>query len=292
MGGELMPRLKIGVMVESFRLPLRDGIEKAAEIGADGIQVYAVKGETDLDKLKGDARREFKEFVASRGLKISALCGDLGGHGFERASDNEWKVEKSKRVMDMAVELGTDVVTTHVGCIPEEPKDERYVNIKAACEELASYGDKVGAAFAIETGPETVEGLKSFLDGLSARGVRVNYDPANLVMVTGDDAVAGVKKLKDYIVHTHAKDGVKKCDIDPETLYGWFADGGIKDVRLSDYFLETPLGEGKVDFPAYIRALREVGYGGFFTIEREVGENPEADIKKAMVFLRELEKNL
>ncbi len=287
-----MPRLKIGVMVESFRLPLRDGIRKAAQIGADGIQVHAVKGETDPDEMKGDARKEFKDFVASQGLKISALCGDLGGHGFERASDNEWKVTKSKKIMDLAVELGTDVVTTHVGCIPADPKDERYVNIKAACEELASYGDGVGAAFAIETGPETVDRLKSFLDGLSARGVRVNYDPANLVMVTGDDPVAGVEKLGDYIVHTHAKDGVRKGEIEPEVLYGWFADGGLEDVRLSDYFLETPLGEGKVDFPAYIRALLDVGYDGFLTIEREVGETPEADIYKAMAFLRELEKGL
>ena len=287
-----MPRLKIGVMVESFRLPLRDGIKKAAEIGADGIQVHAVRGETDPEKMKGEARREFKEFVASEGLKISALCGDLGGHGFERASDNEWKVEKSKKIMDMAVELGTDVVTTHVGCIPADAADDRYGNIKAACEELASYGDEVGAAFAIETGPETVDRLKSFLDGLSARGVRVNYDPANLVMVTGDDPVAGARKLGDYIVHTHAKDGVKKSEVEPETLYGWFADGGTEDVRLSDYFLEMPLGEGNVDFPAYVRALREVGYDGFFTIEREVGGNPEVDIRKAMAFLREIEKGL
>ena len=46
------------------------------------------------------------------------------------------------------------------------------------------------------------------MDGLGSRGVAVNMDPANLVMVTGDDPVQAVLRRKDYIVHTHAKDGI------------------------------------------------------------------------------------
>ena len=62
----------------------------------------------------------------------------------------------------------------------------------------------------------------------------------------------------------------------------------IGDMRLEDYFLEVPLGEGKVDFPAYLGALKEIGFGGYLTIEREVGENPVQDIGKAVTFLRNL----
>ena len=76
--------------------------------------------------------------------------------------------------------------------------------------------------------------------------------------------------------------------IDPERVYNFFAEGGIEDLRLEELFLEKPLGEGDVDFPAYVRALDEIGYTGFYTIEREVGEDPEADIRKAVQFLKQL----
>ena len=67
--------------------------------------------------------------------------------------------------------------------------------------------------FAIETGPELAATLKGFLDDIGTPGIGVNYDPANLVMVSGEDIVQGVYTLRDYIVHTHAKDGkrLKPC---------------------------------------------------------------------------------
>jgi len=282
-----MAARKIGVMVESFRLGLRPGIEKAAAIGADGVQIYATGGEMDADKLDSAARAELKSFIEDKGLVISALCADLGGHGFERADDNDWKVPKSKQIMDLAVELGTDVVTTHIGVVPDEPND-MYKTMQDACNALAEHGDKVGATFAIETGPEPAAVLKGFLDSLGAKGLRVNFDPANLAMVIGEDPVESVKTLGEYVVHTHAKDGKMVKKEDPRVVYGWFAGGGIEDLRLSDYFIETPLGEGAVDFPAYIAALDGMGYDGFLTIEREVGDDPVADIEKAIGFLRAL----
>ena len=106
--------------------------------------------------------------------------------------------------------------------------------------------------------------------------------------MTGDDPVKGVYTLKDYIVHTHAKDGIMKQKSDPERIYTFFAEGGIEDLRLEDYFLETPLGEGHVDFPNWLKALEDIGYNGFLTIEREVGKNPEQDIREAVRFLKGL----
>ena len=101
-------------------------------------------------------------------------------------------------------------------------------------------------------------------------------------MVTGDDPVKGVYTLKDYIVHTHAKDGknLRKCD--PEVIYRIIDE----EANQGDAYIELPLGEGNVDFDNYLKALDEIGYKGFLTIEREVGENPAADIGKAMEFLK------
>ena len=285
-----MKRFKIGVMVDSFRLGITEGIKKAAEVGAEGIQIYATNGEMAPQNLSASKRKEILDIIKSSGLVVSALCGDMGGHGFAVAKDNPGRVEQSRRIMDLAKDLETDVVTTHIGVIPSDPNHDRYKVLQDACNALGEYGDEVGAYFAIETGPEKATTLKKFLDSLSSGGVRVNLDPANLVMVTDDDPVQAVHTLKDDIVHTHAKDGIMKQKTDPERIYNFFAEGGIEDLRMEDYFLETPLGEGSVDFPNYLKALEEVGFNGFLTIEREVGGQPEKDIKLAVDFLKNILK--
>jgi sugar phosphate isomerase/epimerase len=233
-------------------------------------------------------RRNFKAFCRDLGLEISALCGDLGGHGFLRASENPMRIEESKRIVDLAADVGTRVVTTHIGVVPDDSNTETYKTLLAACRELGRYAEHAGITFAIETGPEKATTLKRFLDEVGSKGVGVNLDPANLVMVTGDDPVQAVHTLKQYIVHTHAKDGVQLQPSDPVQVYGAFADAGIKGLETSfaQHFQEVPLGQGSVDWDAYLKALQDVGYAGYLTVEREVGEQPEADIREAIQFLR------
>ena len=277
---------KIGVMTDSFKLPFEQALDKAAEVGAQGIQLYVVDGEMKYDSFDDAKVAHVRELLTARGLAISALCGDFGGHGFETTAENAWKVPASKAVADLAVRLGTSVVTTHIGVVPEDRGSESYRNMKAACREIGDYAAQRGVTFAIETGPEKAQTLHDFLVDVGSRGIGVNLDPANLVMVTGDDPVRAVAILREFIVHTHAKDGVMKQQTDPRRIYDFFAEGGIEDLRMSDYFLEVPLGEGSVPFDDYLAALREIGYSGFLTIERECGENPYADIKKAVDFLK------
>lgn len=275
-----MYNFSIGVMLESFRTDTETALKKAAAMGAKGVQVYATHGDMAPENLVGQKRKDFLKMVKDNGLIISALCGDLG-HGFGNAELNPGLIEQSKRILDMAKELETDIVTTHIGVVPGDPAHERYQIMQDACGQLARYADSLDAHFAIETGPETAVTLKSFLDSLHSTGVAVNLDPANFVMVTGDDPVQAVYTLKDYIVHTHAKDGRRNYYRDPEAVYGLAED----EMLASPSFIELPLGDGDVPFPAYLKALDEIGYHGFLTIEREVGDNPEGDIRKAVDFL-------
>lgn len=281
-----MKHFSIGVIADSFRLPFKESVAKARAAGADGVQLYAVSGEVSPESLNADGRRELLNIITGSGLRISALCGDLGGHGFAVKEENAVKLEKSKRIIDLACDLNTHIVTTHIGVIPQDNTCTRYKVMQEACNELAEYARACGAFFAVETGPEPAERLKGFLDSLSSKGVAVNLDPANLVMVTGDDPVAAVYTLKDYIVHTHAKDGIMLKQTDPAIIYNFFAEGGIGDLRLEEYFKEVPLGEGRVDFARYLAALDAIGYRGYLTIEREVGTTPEADIRMAVDFLK------
>ena len=257
-----MRQRKIGVMVESFRLGLRDGIIKAREVGADGIQVFVTGGETAPENMSRSGRREFRKLVQDRGLAISALCADYF-KGFLNPQTNDEIVAKTKACMDLAVDLGTNVVTSHIGTLPEDENDPAWEIGQEALAEVAAHGARREVFFASETGPESAELLLKFLKLVPGEMIGVNYDPANLVM-NGFDPIGGVKVLKDYIFHTHAKDGRRS----PRK--------------------EVPLGEGDVDFPRWLAELDAAGYGGFLTIEREGGDDPVGDITRAVRYLRTL----
>lgn len=281
-----MYNFPIGVILESFKTDRSTAIKMAAQMGANGIQMYATEGENSPENLNASQRIELRKEVEGAGLVFSALCGDLG-RGFGNKDLNPELIEKSKRIVELAKDLGTDIITTHIGVVPEDKNHERYKIMQEACFELARFADSMEAHFAIETGPETAATLKSFLDDLKSTGVAVNLDPANFKMVTGDDPVKAVYTLKDYIVHTHAKDGNRLNIGNPEFIYQAVhpVPQGFNDVQ---YFEEVPLGQGSVDFPNYLKALEDIGYKGFLTIEREVGETPIDDIKLAYGFLKKI----
>jgi sugar phosphate isomerase/epimerase len=242
--------------------------------------------------VKPETVRAVRDTAGECGQEVTALCGELGGHGLEIAADNPGKIDYLKRVVDLALELGCRIVTTHIGIVPADGGGEKYAVMKKACAEIGAWAASRGAVVAIETGPEPVARLRAFVDdcnGADGAGIGINYDPANLVMVTGDDEVEGVRIAGFSIVHTHAKDGRMNHFAGPEEVYGLFAQGGIEAIsKVSAWFTETPLGQGTVRWLPYLRALRETGYDGYLTIEREVKENAAEDIRTAVNFLKEL----
>jgi len=255
---------KIGVMVDSLRLGTREAIEKAAELGADGFQICCTSGAMDPGTMTTEKRLEFVDFVRDQGMVISALCGDLDA-GLLDAEANEWVVPKCKEFVDLAVDLGTHVVTGRLGRLPDDEYCEQWRVGVAAVREVADYAGERGISLAAETGSEAPDVLSRFLVKVGSAGVKVNYDPADLVM-GGYDHLGGVEILGEYIVHTHAKDGVRRDD------------GTCAEVRL---------GQGDVDFPRYLEKLKGISYRGFLTIERGAGEDPISDIAAGIDFLRQ-----
>jgi sugar phosphate isomerase/epimerase len=281
---------KIGTLADWFGKGIVEGIRESRRCGADGVQLYAWN-DFDPRTVKPEAVRAVRDAAGECEQEVTALCGELGGHGLEIAADNPGKIDYLKRVADLALELGCRIVTTHIGIVPADGSGEKYAVMKKACAEIGAYAASLGAVVAIETGPEPVARLKAFVDDCNgeAGGIGINYDPANLVMVTGDDEVEGVRLAGASIVHTHAKDGRMNHFAGPEEVYGLFAQGGIEAIsKVSAWFTETPLGQGRVRWIPYLRALRETGYDGYLTIEREVKENAAQDILTAVNFLGEL----
>ena len=272
--------MKTGVILESFATDIDTAIKKAREVGADGIQMYADKVVDVANPIL--ACRELKKKVNDEGLVFSALCGDFGCKMFYEPTQAE--IDREKKCLDLAFELGTKIVTTHIGVVPEDKNCIQYETMHKVCKTLNDYAVEMGGHYAIETGPEKAVILKDFLDTLNGAGMGVNFDPANLVMCAGDDPVSAVHTLKDYIVHTHAKDGIQLKPYDTRRIYAAKYYGlPPADERT---YQEVALGEGKVDWQNYLTALKDIGYNGFLTVERECGADPAKDILTAVTFLK------
>ncbi len=236
----------------------------AKEMGITGLQLWGVGGEHDAMTLNRDDRLRLLEKIQSMGMEISALCAEVGG--FSDPATLEDHMQKARAVIDMAVDMGVYVVSGHVGTIPEDHSDPAWVCMSEAMTEFGKYAEDRGKVYASETGPESIELMREFIESLPNKAIKLNYDPANLVM-NGFNPVKGVLVGSDLIVHTHVKDGVR------------YMDGRCDEV---------PVGKGQVPFGEYFAALDAVGYDGYFTIEREVGDNRVLDIQAAIEVIRSL----
>ena len=256
-----MAGLKVGVFADNLGLGVWDGIAKAAEIGADGIQIYTTRREMLPENLDAPRRNALRGFIETKGLVLSATCSDFR-HGLVDEARNRELIPRIEANVDLAVDLGTRIVTTHIGVVPEDRGDPVWSVMARALNTIGAYAEARGVVFATETGPESGATLRALLDALETRAIRVNFDPANCLML-GYDHMEALDALHDLIVHTHAKDGLR-------------GNG------------EVPLGEGDVELHAYVSKLRGYGYEGFYTIEREEGPDPIGDVVAGLSYLRSL----
>jgi len=276
--------MSIGAILNDFQKEPNESLEIAAKLGVHGIQPFIKdEGTLSLEQMTATRRREFLAKTRALGLTVSALFMDAGG-GFHNTESNPKLIEKTKRTIDLAKDLDADIVATHIGVLPADKGHPHYSIMQEACGKIGEYARSVNARFAIETGPEPAVVLLDFLRSLTSGGVFVNFDPANLVMVVGDDPIQAVHTLRDYIVDTHAKDGKRLRIVEPEIVYGLKEDdGGGKSYEV------LPLGEGDVDFVKYVAALKDIGYKGFLTVELEMdGGDPINHIRTAVSFLQNL----
>ncbi|MEN6604177.1 MAG: sugar phosphate isomerase/epimerase family protein [Bryobacteraceae bacterium] len=180
------------------------------------------------------------------------------------------RIAQIKKTSDFAERCGIPAVQTHCGFIPENPNDPLYKEAVAAIREVATYCHAKGQNFRCETGQETPITLLRAIRDAGVEGIGVNFDPANLIMYGKANPVDAVEVLGPYIQGVHAKDGLYPTD--PKSLGR-----------------EVPIGEGKVNFPVFVKRLKEAGYRGALTIEREIsGPKQTQDILASKAFLEKL----
>jgi len=180
------------------------------------------------------------------------------------------RVEELKKGADFAKLIGAPSIATHVGFLPENPTDAEYPPVVAAIRELAMYCKELKLDFLFETGQETPVTLLRVIEDIGTGNLGINLDPANLILYGKANPVDALDVFGKYVKGLHAKDGTYP-------------------VNGRELGHETPLGEGKVDFPKLFAGLKAYGFKGPVTIEREIsGDKQREDVIKACKTLEPL----
>lgn len=187
--------------------------------------------------------------------------------GLDVAENQQPRLEYLRRAMSLAFELGPRVVVAPLPKLPGESEPERARLMREALLDLGRHGDRVGTVLALEVGVDGPEAVAGYLDSFDVGSLKVNYDPANL-LVNGFDAIRGVIPLHRRIVHTHARDARRST--------------------VSRGAQEVALGAGDVDWLGYIGSLAAVEYRGWLTVERETGEDRLRDVQRGVGFLKRM----
>jgi sugar phosphate isomerase/epimerase len=273
-----MGSLKIGLALWSLgstatENELRQRLAVAKEVDVKAVQPWCVdNGPTDIcvldpDRCTGAKRGEMRDLIKSYGMEISGFCAQLTGpqepgggwpgSGFGDTRGLDERLRKTKKALELAVDLGAPIVTTHPGAIPSDNTSPKYSMIKRSCSEIAHFAEGIGGIFCIETGQESANVLRRFIEEVGSDAVKVNYDPANMLR---HGPVEGVRTLAPWIVHTHAKDH------DPKTG-------------------KATVGDGEVPWDRYIAALKSIGYDGWYALEDETGQDVVNSLKRGRLFL-------
>lgn len=192
---------------------------------------------------------------------------ETGGFG-----DPQLRPERLDRLewaLDRTLALGLTDLMLHAGFLPEVDSPDRsaMLDVLARAGQLAL--DK-GVTLAFETGQETADLLRRTLDDLKSPNIKVNFDPANMLLYDMGDPIRAVEILGPDIRSVHVKDAIR-----PKIAGNWGE--------------EVPLGKGQVDIRRFIKTLKAVGYTGPLVIEREVGDQKARlqDVADGLSLLRD-----
>lgn len=189
--------------------------------------------------------------------------------GFGNPADRPERLERLKWALERTRALGLSDLMLHAGFLPEPSSPDRkpFLDTLTRAAQLA---DEQGITLAFETGQETADLLRRTLDELKAPNLKVNFDPANMLLYDMGDPIRAVEILGPDIRSVHVKDARR-----PTTPGQWGE--------------EVPLGEGQVDIRRFIQTLKKVGYTGPLVIEREVGDQPARirDIAHGIKYVKE-----
>lgn len=279
-----MYNLKIGV-IKSIDDVLVNGVSALDEVGLSEIQLNCWNVPLCTKENAEKIKEMFGDKYTISGIWAGWVVGPtvwnfIDGPQTIGIVPETWRKERMdgiKKIMDFANMLNLKTVTTHMGFMPENPNTKEYRDILDAIYELCEYANQYGINFCFETGQETPTTILRTINDVKARGLdnlRINLDPANLLLYGKGNPMDAVDVFGQYVVGVHVKDGDYPTDGD----------------NLGH---EHKVGTGRVNFDYIIRKLHSFGYTGPLTIEREItGEQQRKDIIDTIQYLENILKSI
>jgi len=277
-----MPQWPIGVFA-SVDAGLGVKLEVAHDLGVPTIQLHAPHQAT---RTQANAEAFLKR-LAGYGIKLSCVFGGFEGEsyadiptvartvGLVPPATRAARTKELKEIADFAKLLGCGAVGLHIGFVPHDRSLPLYQEIVTVTRDVCDHCAKHGQGLHLETGQETADDLLAFIKDVERSNLGINFDPANMILYGTGEPIAALKKVGRYVESVHCKDGK------------WAKNPG------KEWGQEVPLGAGDVGMENYLRALKEIGYDGPLTIEREIPEEParqKAEIGGAIELLERLKK--
>lgn len=270
--------MKIGVLVVVNDTEIEQKFKRVSDFGIKSCQITCWNNKI----LNEDLAARINAACEKYGITISTVWVGWSGPtawnftegpitlGLVPPEYRYVRIEELKRGSDFAKMLGVNQIATHFGFLPENPTDPNFAPVVAAIKTVARHCKANGQYLLFETGQETPVTLLRTIQAVGTDNLGINLDPANLIMYGKANPVDALTVFGKYVRDVHAKDGCYPTD-------------------GNNLGPEMPLGKGSVNFPAFVAKLREVGYDGPLTIEREIeGEEQARDIEMAKEMLEAL----
>ena len=276
--GPVLPPLSLGVC--SWSLQVRSIAELRRLLDRLGINVVQIAC-GDPHHASWDEGDALPETARISGIIMTGAMLGFPGEDYTTPQtikvtggfgNPAWRPERLQRLewaLERTLALGLSDLTLHAGFLPEPDDPERSALLDTLTK-AADLAQKSGITLAFETGQETAELLRTTLDELQSPNIKINFDPANMLLYDMGDPIRAVELLGPSIRSVHVKDARR-----PRTKGRWGE--------------EVPLGDGEVDIRRFIKALKSVGYQGPLVVEREVGDQAGRlrDVARGLDFLRE-----
>lgn len=269
--------MQLGVLI-SLSKNVESELKKISDNGFSGCQLCSSDVSLFTDETADIVNKACKKY----GVKVTTFwCGWSGPAVWDFYEGpltlglvpEEYRWMRIKELMqgsDFAKKIGVVNVATHLGFIPETPNTAEYASLVCAVRHLAQYMKNNGQYFLLETGQETPVTMRRLIEDAGTGNIGINFDSANLILYGKANPLDALDVFGEYVRDMHAKDGCYPTD----------------GKNLGK---ETPIGQGKVDFPKIIKKLKDIGYTGAVTIEREIsGEEQLKDIIAAKKYLEGL----
>lgn len=247
-----------------------DPVASLREVKSLGIRCghLGIAGGVPLEGAAESWKRalEQEEFV------VTSLVGSFNGEnyadiptvrqtvGYLPRGTRAEREARTYQLIELGAALGAENYCCHAGYIPEDPSDPDYQPLVELCRRIADYAARFGMNFALETGQEPPKVLEEFIRAVDRPNLKINFDPANMILYGVGDPIEALEILAPWVVSVHCKDGIWPPKDKPGALG-----------------TEKPLGQGEVGIERFIAKLKQIGYKGPLTIEREVESADQAE---------------